>query len=309
MAKSGVDWATDSWSPMSGCSHAGSPSCDACYARSMAIRFAGGKVFPNGFDVTLFPERLEQPLHWKKPRNVFVCPTGDLFHDDVPFEFIEQVVHHTQYARQHIYQFLTKRAERMAAFWCWFSNRNCIDPDSPDLPYPNVWLGVTAENQEMADERIPVLLQVPAAVHWVSIEPMLGPMMLENYFSYSDYCPGHDWGDPGYPPIECSFCEHHPGVDWIVVGGESGPKARPTNPNWVRSIRDQCQAVGAPFYMKQWGCWVSPDNYGFDIGAPDISLCKRHVFPDGQEVYRTGKKFAGHMLDGKEWRQFPGDVK
>lgn len=485
MGKSGVDWTDYSWSPMSGCTWI-SPGCDHCYARSMATRFAGGKGFPRGFDVTLFPERLDQPLRWRKPGRVFVCPTGDLFHDDVPDEFIDQVFGIMAVCPQHTFQVLSKRPERMLAYMtkpetpyhvaraidaqrvldqtiglpedikpiegypgyfvsnhgvvyssngsgtCPFcggevvgiaKRRYCsekcknntefyrrtgrpsiaakhaptlkaMSPDdgeqghlrvmlyrdkeprrelvhrlvlsafvrhplsgeqgchldgnprnnalpnlrwgdqgenwqdrkrqgrhrsyskltecqasqlrdehyagkpvsalaadfgisdtqvrniisgrqwsagaAVDWPLRNCWAGVTAENQEMWLRRVPILRQIPAVVHYVSYEPAVGPL-----------------GDVDLTDIE-----------WLIAGGESGPNARPSHPDWFRGLRDACKAAGTAFYFKQHGEWVSTRKSAVPDG-------RRVVTMHGDPMVRIGKRLAGHMLDGREHREFP----
>lgn len=174
---------------------------------------------------------------------------------------------------------------------------------------PNAWLGVSAENQECADERIPILLDTPAAVRFVSLEPLLGPIDLD-YFLYgtapntaSHFIDGklHCGGVGGQ--MMCSRPLN--ALHWVIVGGESGPGARPMNPEWVRSIRDQCKDAGVPFFFKQWGEWITPDQYQFSAGAPDLGSCKRQVV-DGVEYYRVGKKYAGRLLDGVEHNGRPG---
>ena len=284
MAKTTISWTDYSWNPVTGCTPISS-ACDHCYARSIATRFTGTPSWPNGFKVTCHPERLEQPLHWRKPGRVFLCSAGDLFHEDVPEAFIARVFARMAACRQHTFQILTKRPERMLDI----VNLACrAVPEH--WPLPNVWLGVTAENQEMVDARIPLLLQVPAAVRFVSVEPMLGPLDL------LDYLP---WGnnDPAAK------------LDWVIAGGESGPHARPMHPDWVRSVRQQCTAAGVPFFFKGWGEWL-PRSQGDDperlpqsfvAATPDDVLLNRPKEP----INRVGKRKAGHLLDGREHRQFP----
>ena len=209
-----IEWATEVWNPVTGCTKI-SPGCDHCYAERMAKRLAGRAGYPkeDPFQVIWRSDRLEQPLYWKQRRRVFVCSMGDLFHPDVPFRFIGDVWH-TMWMAQHIFLVLTKRPERMLEF---LSSRH-----SPLSLLGNVWLGVSAENQETADERIPILLECPAAVRFVSVEPMLGA-------------------------VDISGCA----LDWVICGCESGPKRRPMNVEWARDLRKQCAAAGVPFSMKQ----------------------------------------------------------
>ena len=210
---SGIAWTTHTWNPVTGCTQV-SPGCDNCYALAIAERFRGGKAWPRGFDLTLRPHRLDEPLHWRKPAYVFVNSMSDLFHKDIPDDYLRQVWDVMMRADQHTYQVLTKRAHRMVHKIRTLS-----------LPVPaHIWLGVSAEDQRMADSRISCLLDVPASVHWVSAEPLLGPVDLGEYLE---------------------------GLDWVVVGGESGPGRRPMDYAWARSLRDQCRDAGVAFFYKQ----------------------------------------------------------
>jgi protein gp37 len=244
----GIEWTGATWNPVTGCTKV-SPGCDHCYAETIAHRFAGTKAYPDGFKPTLRPERLDQPLRWRKPRRIFVNSMADLFHDDVPDEYIAEVFTTMGRAAQHTFQILTKRHARMRSLlqrWTsreptWVRPDGIIDVNEMPLdadpsaawvgqrPWPlsNVWLGVSVENQQWADIRIPALLDTPAAVRFLSCEPLLGPINL---------------GEPADTR-----------VDWVIVGGESGRGARPMHPDWARSLRDQCTAAGVPFLFKQWG--------------------------------------------------------
>jgi protein gp37 len=239
-------------------------------------------------------EALKKPLHWRKPRKIFVCSMGDLFHETVPFEFIDKMFAVMALCQHHTFQILTKRPERMAEYMKWScapdavnrtDRRLMIDGSGPimnhicgftcGLPWPfeNVHLGVTAENQEMADKRIPLLLQTPAAKRFVSIEPMLGAIDLRR-LAKGEVIAIDGMGKP-----------YGAGLDLVICGGESGSGARPMHPDWARSLRDQCQAAGVPFYFKQWGEWR---YFEYENGE---------LLPD-----RVGKKKAGHLLDGVEHR-------
>ncbi|HKI18217.1 MAG TPA: phage Gp37/Gp68 family protein [Isosphaeraceae bacterium] len=201
------------------------------------------------------PEKLAEPLSWKKPRMVFVNSMSDLFDYEITPEYIEQIFGVMAYCSRHTFQVLTKRAESMSVWFSrWLGSYDdpltaCLDraglaPGSPrSWPLPNVWLGVSVEDQRRADERIPHLLRTPAAVRFLSVEPMLGPVDLERSVPCGYYC------DP-----EVGHVDHYPsliGIDWVIVGGESGPGHRPMNLDWARSIRDQCRAAGVPFFFKQ----------------------------------------------------------
>ena len=220
-----IGWCTETWNPITGCSLV-SEGCRHCYALRMAMRLAGRFGYPadDPFRVTFHPDRLDQPIKWKKPRRVFVCSMGDLFHEDVQPEWIARVWDVMFDCPQHTFLVLTKRPERMRLFAEWFDR-----VQGRRFVYPNVWLGVTVENQWAADERIPILLDAPAAHRFVSCEPLLGRVDLGRYVGW--------------------FGEQS-GIDWVIAGGESGPGARPSNPDWFRSLRDQCQVVATPFYLK-----------------------------------------------------------
>jgi len=287
MSASKIEWTNETWNPVTGCSRV-SPGCDNCYAlrrarmlehnpnAKIAERYRGSTwKFTNGLidwtgKARYHEDLLYLPLHWKKPRRVFVCSMSDLFHPDVPFEFIQELFGVIGLCPQHTFQILTKRPERMLEFY----NRS-MDGISWHLPrrayehLPNLWLGVTAENQETADERIPLLLKTPAAVRFVSVEPMLGPVDL-SYNGLGIPCPTckgqgeisdpKHWMHPkqtGDEPDEnwCLDCDRIAlGIHWVICGGESGPGARPMAPAWARNLREQCNdAGGVPFFMKQMG--------------------------------------------------------
>lgn len=246
---------------------------------------------------------------------------SDLFHENVSDEFIAGVFSVMSRAPKHTFQILTKRPERMLEFlsrcknWEGWITHNGNPPDAyggdgiivgndsgkliageliknnDGWPLPNVWLGVSIEDQQTADERIPPLLQIPAVVRWLSIEPMLGSISLQTINGNCDAL-----ALSRYYPVEGEITQHNP-INWVVLGGESGPKARPMHPDWVRSIRDQCQAADVPFFFKQWGEWVSVSEVE-GSGA-------HHYFEDGATVRRTGKKLAGRTLDGRTWEEYP----
>jgi protein gp37 len=232
-SNSKIEWTETTWNPVSGCSKV-SDGCLHCYAERMAKRLQamGNLNYRNGFNVTLHPQLVTAPLAWKKPRVVFVNSMSDLFHEDIPDAFIRQVFVTMRKAHWHTFQVLTKRSERLKAL-------------APKLDWPrNVWMGVSVENCD-TQSRIDDLRTASAAVRFLSLEPLLGPL------------PNLNLG----------------GIHWAIVGGESGPGARPMNPEWVLDIRDQCEAAGVPFFFKQWG----------------------GVF----------KKRNGRELEGKTWSQYP----
>ena len=217
-----IGWTQKTWNPVTGCTKI-SDGCRNCYAEKMAKRLKamGQPNYVNGFEVTMHPHALEIPLHWRKPREVFVCSMGDLFHKDVPFGYVDQVYASAMQAWWNLYQILTKRTARLAMY---MKHRR--------LP-ENVWLGASIENQRVANERLPDLLNIATARVYVSMEPLLGPVDLAVDI-------GHGVGDHGLDRLS-----------GVIVGGESGPNARPMHLDWVRSIRDQCLEAGVPFFMKQ----------------------------------------------------------
>ncbi len=246
---SAIEWTEATWNPTTGCTKV-SPGCANCYIeRTAAFRIAGRKFIRGDIPLQLHENRLEQPLHWKKPRRVFVNSLSDLFHPDVPAEFIGRVFNIMGTAKQHTFQVLTKRPERMhAVVSAYYAALGGLQPES----YPNVWLGVSVENQRFADERIPLLLQTPAAVRFLSCEPLLEGLDL---------------------------AKHRPGANqlWVIVGGESGPGARPCDVRWVRSIVRQCQEADVPVFVKQLGPWLrtvgeQPAGPGFTPWISDIKL-------------------------------------
>lgn len=276
-----IEWTGKTWNPVSGCTKI-SQGCKNCYAESMANRLQkmGTKGYENGFKLTVQPDRLNDPLKWKKPQTIFVCSMADLFHEDVSFGYIDSVMQVIEQCPQHTFQILTKRAKNMREFF-----------ESRTAP-KNVWLGVTCENQETADERIPHLLNIKASVRFLSIEPMLGAIDLT-------MCQ-----DQNYPHVHHNYLSATGNfgkiINWVIVGGESGHKARPMNPAWARSIRDQCLAENVPFFFKQWGEWVTSDQ---DADFAKVSLSTDQTIIDNtgavpKAVYKVGKKRAGRLLDG-----------
>jgi len=264
--KSKIEWTDATWNPVTGCSPV-SAGCDNCYAARMVKRFphlhdarkqraVPLTIHPKGFwNIQFHPSRLDQPLRWKRPRRIFVCSMGDLFNEEVKDEWIDKVIGATRHAPQHTFMILTKRPGRMRTYFSdspgvamvranreaqnMSKPRNFICPESPSVwPRHNLWLGVTAENQEMADLRIPFLLQTPAAKRFVSVEPMLGSVRLGSLWWNAKISGG------GAPWAIDS-------LDWVIAGCESGPRRRPCNIEWLRSLRDQCVAAGVPFFLKQ----------------------------------------------------------
>ena len=266
--KSAIEWTDATWNPTTGCTKV-SPACAHCYIeRTPPFRIAGRKFERGNIPIKLHMDRLDTPKHWTKPRRIFVNSLSDMFHQDVPFHFISFVWRTMQDTPQHIYQILTKRAERMRAVVPQLIQTFGV--------LPNVWLGVSVENQHFADERIPLLLQMPAAVRFISAEPLLGEIDLGciewQRTDGSDYFDALKRKRNPFDDVGLNGAA----LDWVIVGGESGPHTRPTNPEWVRAIQRQCETAGVPFFFKQWGG-------------------------------RTAKS-GGRELDGKTFDEMPAEV-
>lgn len=309
--KTGIEWADATWNPVTGCTKV-SEGCRNCYAKSFAERFKGvpGHYFESGFAVTLRPDKLEQPLRWTRPRKIFVNSMSDLFHPDVPFDFIGQVFSVMGYSSHHTFMVLTKRPGRMLEFMKWYQeiNKDPVSVSSEPFILPNVWIGVSVENQQAADERIPLLLQTPAAVRFLSCEPLLGSVDLNHITLQLSDAP-----ERGKPAISISALRGWYGgdgapakVDWVIVGGESGDKARPMHPWWVQELRDQCQAADVPFFFKQWGEWR--ETHALACNEPGIKGKPWFHFDPDTSMCRIGKQAAGRDLDGRTWEEFPGEA-
>lgn len=254
MAKSKIEWTEKTWSPVFGCSPC-STGCLNCWAKAWAKRFNGGE-----FSVTLKPEKLEQPLHWRQPRIILVCPMSDLFHKKVPFEFLSKVFWNIQRASWHTYQILTKRIDRVLPFMKEYDHitENAVLARRflQKTPFKNVWYGASISTQPEADRIIPILLQIPAAVRYVSIEPMLEEIKLNNclrdggsaYKILSRF-----YGDKGFDPQGKQPERQLPKLDWVIVGAESKGRGigRDCDYDWIVSIVEQCKAANVPCYVKQ----------------------------------------------------------
>lgn len=291
-----IEWTDATWNVVIGCDKV-SPGCDHCYAIRTAHRmqanpnpvisaaYAGTEAHGKWTGrVNLVTDRLDLPLKWRRPRRIFVNAQSDLFHDQVPDEFIARVWAVMASAPRHTFQVLTKRHGRMRSLLSSEEFRLAVQRRIPHAgaspyvaaywktwPLPNVWLGVSVEDQKRADLRIPALLDTPAAVRWISAEPLLGPVDIINGL-------GDSWLT---------------GIDWIVAGGESGPGSRPMHPEWARSLRDQSEVAGVPFLFKQWGSH-RPSAVG--------SIVRGGVrFP----MVPASKRAAGRELDGRTWDEYP----
>lgn len=280
--KSRIEWTDATWNPVTGCTKV-SDGCKHCYAERDWKRLSAPRAVPNRYtgrkftDVQCHHELLEQPLRWQKPRRIFVNSMSDLFHEAISDDFILAVFVTMAVARRHTFQVLTKRPKRMRDLMTRWRTAGVVLREGYGVELPNVWLGVSVEDQATADERIPLLLDTPAAVRWVSAEPLLGPVR----FHWDRWLPVS-----GFEQIER---ERLRTIDWVVAGGESGPKARPMHPDWVRSLRDQCAEAVVPFLFKQWGEWA-PRGINDDKNSTMI---------------RVGKKAAGRLLDGIQHDAYP----
>ena len=239
--KTSIEWTEQTWNPTVGCSKI-SPGCAHCYAEAMARRLQamGVRGYENGFELTLLPERLEEPLKRRQPTTYFVNSMSDLFHQNIPDGYLRKVFAVIRKSPHHTFQILTKRADRMAEYF------------QGQTPPPNAWLGVTVENRADGIPRLDYLRTVAACIRFVSAEPLL-----------------EDLGD-----VDLS------GIHWVIVGGESGPKARPMKREWVLKIQNQCDAKKVAFFFKQWGGWGS----------------------DGK---KRAKKYNGRLLNGRTWDAVP----
>jgi protein gp37 len=319
MTATAIEWTEQVWNPVVGCT-VHSPGCTNCYAMKMAHRLQAMAIKPDGSgNVHLshylgttqkvrgnpvwtgklgFSESaMLAPVRRRKPTRYFVNSMSDLFHKSVPQEMLLRIYAVMIATPQHTYQVLTKRSDRMRQFVQWIcdteagSDALCeaveeVEPEADldfTMPPENVWLGVSAEDQTRWDERTADLRQTPAAVRWVSAEPLLG--LIRDDFGLD-------------------------GIDWVVAGGESGPNARPMHPDWARSLRDQCASAGVPFFFKQWGVWVPLS--GSDGFWPHNEPGACRLMPDGEKhprgksMQRVGKKTAGRLLDGIEHNAMPG---
>lgn len=325
MATTKIEWATDVWNPATGCSPV-SAGCANCYARRMAQRLRGRCGYPadEPFKVTLHPDRLDEPLKWRKPRRIFVCSMGDLFHTDVADHFVERVFTILALCSRHQFLVLTKRPQQMLRQIVRIGKSiEVLERHARAMgrtlkfqgtglvpwPLPNVLLGISAEDQETYEDRVRWLLKCAAALLVVSLEPMLENIDLTPQFLLQGAA-GVRHIERGKLPWEVPLVKAA-SIGWVIVGAETGPGARPMHPDWARSIRDQCQAAGVPFFFKGWGEWAP-----FQDNGPLPPHC-RYVGLDGTVrvgdpeadtdacMGRVGKKHSGRLLDGREWNEMP----
>jgi protein gp37 len=316
-----IEWCDATWNCIRGCTKV-SAGCAHCYAETFAERFRGvpGHPYEQGFDLRLVPEKLAEPLSWKKPRRVFVNSMSDLFQDGVPDDYIDQVFAVMALAPMHTFQVLTKRPVRMRAYVLGIAYDEarsqrfydaCDDLHvggadaamDADWPLPNVWLGVSVENQHFADERIPLLLQTPAAVRFISAEPVLGPVSFESWM-FRDV--------PSEAPNIHRVARTRD-LDWVIVGGESGSGARPFDVAWARSIVQQCKAAGVACFVKQFGANVRDRNdAGFEGDTPRSWPMDTDVrdYPDGyREDYQGAPVRVMLSKKGGDLSEWPEDLR
>jgi protein gp37 len=278
-----IEWTDTTWNPTTGCDQV-SAGCDNCYALGMAKRLKamGSAKYQQdgdprtsgpGFGISVHPETLDEPYSWRKPRKVFVNSMSDLFHARVPLAFIRQVFAVMADTPQHTYQVLTKRASRLPKI-----------AHLLDWP-PNVWMGTSVEDVRVM-HRVDDLREVPAAVRFLSCEPLLGPL----------------------PDLDLT------GIGWVIAGGESGPKARPMHPDWVRDLRDRCATAKVPFFFKQWGEWAPESHLATERGAAtalyiehdgSVRPAARGARGNAVTVQRNGKKHTGRRIDDRTHDEFP----
>ncbi|MBE0663775.1 MAG: phage Gp37/Gp68 family protein [Bacteroidales bacterium] len=296
-----IEWTNRTWNPVTGCDLA-SRGCENCYAMRITKRLQKipltAEKYKKGNEVVMHIDELFRPERWRKPSMVFVCSMSDLFHENVTDVFIREVLYAIKKCPQHTFQILTKRPQRAVEFL----RRNNITI----LP-GNVWFGVSAEDQEQAEFRIPYLLKIPAHIRFISAEPLLGSIDLTSFLN--------------------------PKLNWIIAGGETGPASRPMHPDWVRSLRNQCQQSNTPFFFKSWGefkpnfqpfhslqhwvnkaqTWLAGNEWRRDFDKC-IDLTGKHLvrgadFQDAEypvyPMWKTGKKASGNTLDGQTHTEFP----
>ncbi len=366
--ESAIEWTMRTWNCLIGCSKK-SKGCMNCYAIRVAWRLmhnpnpkiakryegvverdSAGRLNWTG-RINFDDEVLMMPLRWRTPSRIFVNSESDIFHRNVKRDWIDRMFAVMALCPQHTFQLLTKEAQTAFEYLSdpetplrigdasyndhgvlFTGDPECVSEDFPYLewPLPNVWMGVSTEDQETADKRIPYLLKTPAAVRWISAEPLLGPVDVERFLDplgfqcidpdcthrYLPFVNEDDYetltADNDPICLDCgqvgTWTGYEPGLDWVVAGGESGPGARPMHPDWALSLRDQCTAAGVPFFFKQWGEHAPangaiPQMFVRGDGSDDlrVSIEERRLVG----MRRVGKKAAGRMLDGRVWDQYP----
>jgi protein gp37 len=296
-----IEWTGLTWNPVVGCEKV-SPGCKNCYAERFAVRLAGIKRSKHKYIPVVYKGKwsggilmdfddINKPAQFKN-KMIFVCSMGDLFYERVDFPFIDLVFDSMFKNDSNIYQILTKRPER-AIEYLRHLDKVCFEVGDPTCwsqnPNKNIWFGTSIEDQLSAHRRVPLLLKIPAFVRFLSIEPMIDrvdllPILKLNIEFYRP--------ETGYD-----------GINWIIVGGESGNNARPLNPGWVKEVKNLCNFLNIPFFFKGWGHWLPDDQLKSLKG--NHQLFSKTI--DGVEYYNVGKKYSGDLLDGEQWHQFPGN--
>jgi protein gp37 len=342
MGATSIEWTDHSINPIRAKTRAGasvghycekvSAGCAHCYSSRMQVRF-GMPPFGSGqhrdiVEVFLDSSKLAEVMRRKAPTRYFWCDMTDLFGDWVNNEMIDRCFAVMGLTRRHTHQVLTKRVNRMHEYLSdpdtprriaqWMAGNAMVparyEDYVPPWPNPSIWCGVSIEDQATADERIPHLLKTPAAVRFLSCEPLIGPVDLARACPCGYYC-DESVGHVDHPFVVTQGQCHGDGIHWVIVGGESGPGARPMHPDWARSIRDECQEAGVSYFFKQWGEWGpvgSHDNKRILMERdgrcspydPPLGVA-RHAREGLATLYRVGKKAAGRLLDGREWNEFP----
>lgn len=326
--KTKIEWTDATWNPIRGCGRI-SAGCMRCYAEVQAsriIRMDRGRGIPEGagsYDglidhtsqgpkwngtIKLVPQALNQPSRWRKPQMIFVNSMSDLFHESVSDDFIDLVFANMALAPHHIFQVLTKRADRMQSYCSDLgasarifrlahealaatSSRRKVVP-ALTWPLPHVWMGISGENHEQMSKRIPLLLKTPSAVRWISAEPLLGAADISQWIGVRRRGPGDHWEAAGV----------NQGIDWCVAGGESGEDARLMHPQWPRTLRNQCAAAGIPFLFKQWGQWMpaASDDWLYKMNAAEQAAFRRRYRRAGYEFPNIERR--GILPDGRTFR-------
>jgi protein gp37 len=333
------------WNPVRGCDKI-SPGCKNCYAETFAERWRGipGHPFEQGFDLRLVPDALDKPLKWKRGRRIFVNSMSDLFHEGVPFEYIAAVFGVMAACPRHTFKVLTKRADRMVEFFEWLARQTvqvndgrgapagfiCLAHaqrycEAPQLrqnvdeisarrwPLPNVWIGVSVENQKYANERIPQLLKVPAVVRWISAEPLLDEIWIEKYLPGNCVRCGCPYTADGSCMERSNGCQGGRGekgasLDWVVVGGESGQRSRSFNLYWARILVGTCIDAEVAVFVKQLGDWTIGAWYPEPYDGPGLIQIGKRKLDFGPAPPQAKGRWALDKAKGGDIAEFPADL-
>lgn len=339
MNKTGIEYLDYTWSPIAMRCTKVSPACDNCWHLRAADRLmnnpkiskAKRRAYAGEDDFVLDDNELAAPLKIKKHSIIGVQFMGDLFHESIKDNWIGRIYGHIAAAHWHKFVVLTKRPKRMKEFHHMLAHYPKGDETKLPVSGPpsNLWIGVTAEDQQRADERIPILLSIPAAVHFVSFEPLLGPINIKPYLGKISGCRKHcptDYNSCRCLPGDCRDAyDSQKGLDIVIIGGETGKDARPMYPAWPRHMRDDCQASSTCFYFKGWGVWVPYNDQPGSQGprwTPEAKKLDRrqkiYVAPNGsfsgvsrygsEKMVRMHKNFVGNHFDGRTWEEWPNGI-